>query len=253
MTTPLVIPALKRIFTVGGGSTETVELPIQWGFNTRLLSGFVGDRRGEWYPWNHPGAELTAASLVTYGASGYSFASLAVESDGSLQSGVPQLLDVVTLEDENHWMRLTTVAAGSSYVQIPVSRITLYADSLDFRADTGLVLVGDDFDLSPATYVLMSLENHTSEQSTTTVSGKPVWGDLLERGSQLGVISIGAETPVTTGSEETASAIIRYDAGLALGTMLIDDLGREWTIRGSRTLQDRRYLEFDMFRIITAG
>ena len=67
---------------------------------------------------------------------------------------------------------------------------------------------------------------------------------LTERGSQLGVLDITTGEPTTTASEETGAAVVRYESGLAVGETLTDDLGRVWTVDGSRTLEDRRYLEY---------
>ena len=66
----------------------------------------------------------------------------------------------------------------------------------------------------------------------------------------MGVLDITTAAPTTTGSQEEGTAVVRYAADLAVGTMLTDDLDREWVIDGSRTIGDRRYLEFSLYRSI---
>ena len=152
--------------------------------------------------------------------------------------------------DRNHWLRITTPEAGESYVQFNVAFIAVHNDEVGLTVEDAQ-LVGDDFALEQDTYTQFLFERHTSEQSITTTTNLPVWGELTERGSALGVISITSqEDPVTTGSQEEASAVVRYEERLAIGMLLTDDFGRTWGIRGSRTLGDRRYLEFDLSRTV---
>ena len=178
----MTTPRLNRIFRVGGSSTETVRLPIQWGFDTRLLTGFVGARDGEWYPWKSgerpTDATLTAQGLITFGATGMSFASVSVDSEGAAQAGVPGLLATLSRNDESHWVRLATPDSGDSYLQWNLTRYWGYADSFDLNLSGGQ-LVGSDFDLNDDDYVLLSFERHTAEQSVTTVTARPVWGELI--------------------------------------------------------------------------
>ena len=85
-----------------------------------------------------------------------------------------------------------------------------------------------------------------------TVIDRKTWGELTERGSALGVLDITTSGPTTTGSQEEAIAIVRYSPALAIGTALTDDLGRVWTVEGSRTIGDRRYLEYSLTRLVGA-
>ena len=64
-----------------------------------------------------------------------------------------------------------------------------------------------------------------------------------------GIVSVGSSEIQTT-SEETARLVIRYDPDLAQGKSVTDDLGREWTVRSSRAIQNRRFLEFELFRVV---
>ena len=192
---------------------------------------------------------LTAQGLLNYGPTGIAFASVSVDAEGGQQAGVPDLLTTLSRNDESEWVRIATADSGDSYLQWTVGRFRFFNDSFEFTISEGQ-LVGADFSLNDDAYVLLSFERHTAEQSVTTVTARPVWGELLERGSALGVLDISTAAPTTTGSQEEGTAIIRYAADLAVGTMLTDDLGREWVIDGSRTIGDRRYLEFSLYRSI---
>ena len=177
-----------------------------------------------------------------------------VNPDGTTQGDVPRigdLLDASNRLDDSHWVRLSKPGLDS-YVQWTVTEAYLSNAGhiqLTVPNDSGQ-LVGDDFTIAYDDHVIFTFELREADQSITTVTNFPAWGELTERGSALGVIDVttaeGGQT--TTGSQEEATAVVRYDPRFAIGTMLTDDLGREWLIQGSRTLQDRRYLEFDLTR-----
>ena len=174
-----------------------------------------------------------------------------VSPDGTPQVDVPGLGDTISIDDDDHWVRLTTPGAGESYLQWNVRMNTVFttAGRANWQAEMP-VLVGADFALAPDSYATFLFERHTADQTIVSVTDRPVWGELLERGSALGVLDITTADPTTTGSQEEAAAIVRYDAGLAIGTALTDDLARVWTIDGSRTVDDRRYLEFSLSRTV---
>ena len=249
----MTTPRLNRIFTVSGSSTRTERLPIRYGANDRQADGF-SRQRGEWYPTDAlfnalPDTAAMASDLVAFDPSFVNIEMPTVNADGSIQGGVTPLNSLLSLdEDQNHWLRITTPEAGASYVQFTVTFVRAFDDEVGISVEGG-TLVGSDFALEQDTYTQFLFERHTSEQSITTTMNLPVWGELTERGSALGVISITSQDdPVTTGVQEEASAVVRYDDRLAIGMLLTDDLDRTWGIRGSRTIQDRRYLEFDLSR-----
>ena len=249
----MTTPRLNRIVTVSGSTTETARSPVQWGYDKRLLEGFLSEKIGEWYAYSSArpeSATLTAQGLLTFGPTGMTLNAVSVGPDGEIQAGVPSLLETLSRDDEDNWVRLTTVAAGDSYLQWTIgdNRLREYSDSVDFPVMDGQ-LVGSDFDLNEFTYVLVSFARHSAEQPVRTATRK-VWAEMLERGSALGVLDITTTEPTTTGSQEEATAVFRYDPDLAVGRSLTDDLDRVWTVDGSRTTEDRRYLEYSLTRTI---
>ena len=248
----MTTPKLNRIFRVSGSSTRTERLPIRYGANDRQADAF-SDRQGEWYASKFfnglPDSATMASDLVAFAPTFINIEMPTVNEDGGIQGGVTPLNALLSaVMDRDRWLRITTPGAGESYVQFSVTFISLHNDEVGLTVENA-ALVGDDFALAQDTYTQFFFERHTSEQSITTTANLPVWGELTERGSALGVISISSEDdPVTTGSQEEASAVVRYDDRLAIGTQLTDDLARVWGIRGSRTVEDRRYLEFDLSR-----
>ena len=49
----------------------------------------------------------------------------------------------------------------------------------------------------------------------------------------------------------TAAFTTRYDIDLTVPISVTDDLGRIWTVQSARSIQDRRYLEYETFRVVT--
>lgn len=77
---------------------------------------------------------------------------------------------------------------------------------------------------------------------------KDVWGAVLERGADAGLLSLGADAGGDSieATAETATFTIRYDAALAARVDTVtDDLGRVWSIYSTKGTRDRRYLELE--------
>ena len=258
----MTTPRLNRIFSVTGSSTRTERRPIEWGYNAVTPNNVPEALAGQWCPF------LAGLSTIDDGALASEYAASVTAFDlypesvgpgGAAQTGVPRIGDqfpVGNTQDDDHWVRLSK-PGQNGYVQWAATSVRTLAGG--FQTD-GLVrvsvpggagqLVGDDFTIGYSDYVVFSFERHAADFPVTTTIDKRVWGELLERGSALGVIDVTTAqgNQVLTGSQEEGSATVRYDPGLGIGTMLVDDLARTWLIRGSRTLRDRRYLEFDLTR-----
>ena len=263
-------PRLNRIFTVSGASSEAVEGPIQWGSNVRLPDAFnLTTTMGAWYAdafaargYALPDSNVLASQLVAFAPYQFGILNPTVSPDGTNQNDVPSLRDtLMNALDRRHWMRVETPDSGESYIEFEVIRITVFVDQpMITVVEVGQgrdgfaapVLVGDDFALGPDQYVQFSFERHTALQAVETTFGRRVWGRLVERGSALGVLDITTSAPTVGASEETGSAIVRYSPDIAIGTALTDDLGRVWVIEGSRTINDRRHLEFSLARTVAA-
>ena len=253
----MTTPRLNRIFTVTGSSTATERRQIPWGFNSNRGSGFADGEPGY---WNAPSAfqmvvpDGALASVYAGMVNNFNLNPQSVNEDGTNQSDVPQigaLLDIHNRLDDGYWVRLRKPGLDS-YVEWTVTeayRSNAGVIRLNVPNDSGQ-LVGADFPIAYDDYVVFEFELRQADQSVTTTIDRRTWGELTERGSAIGVIDVTTvEAGQTlTGSQEEATAAVRYDPALAIGTALTDDLAREWLIRGSRTLKDRRYLEFDLTR-----
>ena len=261
----MTTPRLNRIFIVSGSSTQTVEEHILWGANARTDDAFlINTSAGGWYAdlQSNRGAALQASVVLASGLVSFNPYLIGIQNptvspDGTNQIDVPSLRDTVSnMGDRLHWLRVTTPDAEGAYVQFRVLRIFSFVDApmitvVEVDMPT---LSGDDFTLGPTDYTQIQFQRHTHEVSRVSVMDRKAWGELTERGSALGVLDISTSDPTTTGSQEEGIALVRYESGLAVGESLTDDLGRVWTIEGSRTLEDRRYLEYSLTRMIgTAG
>ena len=248
----MTTPRLNRIFTVSGSSTETVLALILWGINSREDAS--PDAAGEWTAFAgfpRVSGEKDASDVVSERWSLFEIYADTVNPDGSQQTDVAAWQTLREQADEGHFFRLYS-ADGESYLQATVDFLSgLRPAEIEVDRDSW-ELVGEDFTIPESGYLAFALERHQAEQSITTVTARPAWGELSERGSALGVIDLTVGGQAVTGSQEEANAVVRYDADLAIGTMLTDDLDRVWTIRGSRTVGNRRYLEFDLVRTVQA-
>ena len=263
----MTTPKLNRIVTVSGSSTQSAEQHIRWGSNDRASDAFnIQSVAGGWYAdkfinrgFALPDSAVLASDLVAFLPYMVAIQNPTVSPDGTHQINVPVLRDtLINNLDRLHWLRVRTPDSEGAYVEFYVLRITVFVDApfvtiVEVGNDEqfGLpILVGEDFTLAQDSYTQFEFENHTHQVSTTTITDRRVWGDVLERGSQLGVLDISTDDPTQTASEETATAVVRYQAALAVGETLTDDLGRVWTVEASHTTLDRRFLEYDLTRMV---
>ena len=251
MTSPRIVPRLNRLFTVTASSTITELRPIQWGYNN--FNRFLGSP-GEWWGRDTDADDFTdgiRASVVAATGQRLVFYPVAVDAEGADDASVPNLADTVSRDDNGSWVRLGKDGV-SGYIQWdnPDNIAVLIQGNILVEVNGPGMVVGEDFPIGHTDRVLVSFERRTAEQSVTEDTSVVVWGDMAERGVALGVVDIstGETGQVTTGAQEDGSAIIRYAPGRAIGQQLVDDLGRVWLINGSRTLEDRRYLEYDLTR-----
>ena len=263
MTTAGPAPRLNRLFTVSGISTETVRGPIRWGFNTRqedstfsvsvLPGAYYVRTPGGFFGEPVTAAQTSAMAIAALQPNVVGFLVETVNADGSLQTDVPSIAGV-TPDDENHWVRISTPDAYALgiYVEANVSFVTVRATDVTLRL-TDVQYVGSaDFVWGADTFVIVLLERHEADQSITEVSNRPTWGRITERGSGLAIVETAVEGTLTSESQETATVLVRYDPGRAIGTSVVDDLGRVWAVSSTRTLIDRRYLEYSLSRTVSS-
>ena len=261
---------LSRIVTVSGASAETEERPIEWLFDyhdgigisgtasTQLPShGRYAFNRGSYSgSWHfdevHDTDGLLATSIPTIELGAQS-----IFADGSPNTVLPSIeasLTDATLENvevrfrperlpDTNYFKWTATGRGDYFPGQEKFHeyIFLYVESPE--------LVGDAFSWNRNERVFFFVEEITAPQSTSETTNRKAWGQLSELGLTSGIVSVGSSEIQTT-SEETARLILRYDPDLAQGGKVTDDLGRAWTVRSSRAIQNRRYLEFELYRVV---
>ena len=261
---------LNRVVTISGASAETEEQPIEWRFDyqdgigisgtasTQLPSlGRYAVNRGSYSgSWHHDEVHDTDALLAT-SIPTLELGAQSIYADGTPNTILPSLeasLTDATLENvevrfrperlpDDNYFRWTATGRGDYFPGEAKFHefIFLYVESPE--------LVGDSFSWDRNERVFFSVSGITAPQSIGEVSNRKAWAQLVELGITSGIVAVGSSELQTT-SEETARLVIRYDPDLAQGKKVTDDLGREWTVRSSRAIRDRRFLEFELFRLV---
>ena len=262
--------SLNRVVTISGASAETSEQPIEWrmDFHDGIgISGTAstqlpslgryafnrGSYSGSWhYDEVHDTDALLAIAIPTLEVGAQS-----IFPDGSPNTILPSLeasltdatLDNVEVrfrperQDSDNYFRWTATGRGDYFPGQEKFHeyIFLYVESPE--------LVGDVFSWNRNERVFFPVEGITAPQSTSETTNRKAWGQLVELGLTSGIVSVGSSEIQTT-SEETARLILRYAPDLAQGGKVTDDLGRAWTVRSSRAIQNRRYLDFELYRVV---
>ena len=111
---------------------------------------------------------------------------------------------------------------------------------------------GNDFTLLDTEEVIVTVEGQVAASTLSNSIAYPgVWGEMNEAGISQ-VISATGDL-LTTSSEQTASLIVRYRSDLLAGATVTDDLQREWRVTSSRPIRDRRYILYDLARVVQAA
>ena len=258
--------SLNRIFTISGASAETAERGIRWRCDWQSGIGIGGTASPQLPSPGRYGFCRSYLNLWTY-SDIYDTDSLlsvappllllpaqSVNADGTPDTATPKLetaLKESALTDV--WIRFAREDAPDSYLEwTAVGRQDYFADS-EFFQEYFFVqiespeLVGNPFSWNRDDLMVVSVEGQTLAAPVSQTPEKKVWGELVEYGVTADVLAIGSVEELTPG-EESARLTIRYNGDLARGRKAIDDLNREWDVRGSRAIQERRYLQFDLTR-----
>ena len=268
MTTPRY--RLNRIVTVSGASAETEEQAILWRMDFQDgigISGTAstqlpslgryafnrGSYSGSWHfdevhdsdsllAISIPTIELGAQSIYADGTPNSVLPSIEASLTDATLDGVEVRFRPERLPDTNYF-RWTATGRSDYFPGEPKHHeyIFLYIESPG--------LVGDSFSWDRNERVFFSVSGITAPMASGETTDRKAWAQLVELGLTSGIVSVGSDNLQTT-SEETARLILRYDADLAQGKSVTDDLGREWTVRSSRAIRDRRFLEFELFRLV---
>ena len=111
---------------------------------------------------------------------------------------------------------------------------------------------GNDFTLLNTEEVLVTVEGQVAASSLSDSIAFPgIWGELNEQGISQSISATG--DVLTTSSQQTANLIVRYRSDLLAGTTVTDDLQREWRVTSSRPIRDRRYVLYELARVVQAA
>ena len=257
---------LNRVFQISGASAETAERGIRWrcDYQTGLGAagtaspqlpspGRYGFARAFLSLWTHSDVYDTD-SLLSYAPPLLLLPAQSVNADGTPDTVTPKL--ETALKDsalEDVWIRFARDDNPDSYVEwTATGRQDYYSDSAFFQefffVEVGSPeLIGDAFEWNRDDLMAFTVEGQTIAAPVSETPDKKVWGSLTEYGISTDILAIGSDELQTPG-EESARLTIRYDNRLARGKKVVDDLSREWDVRGSRAIHERRYLQFDLTR-----
>ena len=240
---------LNRLFTITASSSRTEHIPSYFIYCGYLLDNPVFLSNNCY--WSAEG--LTANGNPPSMASAWSdVTTLYLPYDfppfEESQESTPNLAELIP----GSYIRVSAAdSADSQYIQWTVGDIELdrqYFYTIPVSAyslNAGDFAFYDGADGSDCN-IRIEFEGIGIDVSRTSVESKRVWGQMTERGSQSGFVTL--EGSDVDAAQEEAEFITRYDPGLANGKSLIDDLGREWNLANSRTIYDRRYMLFEGFR-----
>ena len=259
--------SLNRVFTVSGGSAETADRAIEWRMDWQTGIGAAGTAspqlpspgryafcRGYLGLWTYSDIHDTD-SLLSVAPPMLLLPARSVLENSESDSTLPMLetsLKDSAVADKRIRFRPVSNDADNYFQWTARGRQDYYADSPYFQefffveVDTP-ELIGDSFSWNRDDAILITVEGQTMATSATETLDKKAWGRLTEYGIATDVLAIGSDEFQTPG-EESARLILRYDASLARGKTVVDDLQREWTVKGSRAIRERRYMEFDISR-----
>ena len=259
---------LNRIFTISGASAETAEQPIKWRMDWQTGLGIGGTAspqlpsprryafaRGFLNLWTSSDIHDTD-SLLDYAPPMLLLPAQSVNADSSPDTVTP-LLETALKDSalEDVWVRFAREDAPDNFVEwTATGRQDYYSDS-DYFQEFFFVqvespeLIGAAFSWARDDLMVFTVENQTLAAPVSETLEKKVWGNLTELGVTADILAIGSVETLTP-SEESARLVTRYDGNLARGKKATDDLNREWDIRGSRAINERRYLQYDLTRVV---
>ena len=141
---------------------------------------------------------------------------------------------------------------GAAYVEWAVAGVELItAPSATHTAfDITLVnrtAVGPAFAVGNT--ILVQLSGLVGASTITLNRDETVWGRQRENAVVSSLLDLGQGAVLQP--VETCAVTIPYRLGYTVGIRIIDDLGRSWEVVGTRTVGDRRQLEYTCERTVT--
>lgn len=248
----MTTPNLNRIVTVTGATTITTAQPRAFPFSIyELPPGGNRWSTGTGLTTNPEALEFLPLPAMVSGFADIKWIGSALtifNDDGTRTDFLP----------------LDTQVTGRIYLFLPIDgALTIVASwnrtALSLVRGPSLVQEGwrwevEDFQVFhdvPVVEAAVNLgyDEYTSQVMNQVGTQRTIWAEQRERGVTTGILRIGDS--LGTGTEESAAFITRYDVALAVPISITDDLGRIWTVGSARSILDRRYLEYETFRILT--
>ena len=269
----MTLPKLNRIFTVTASSERQVSSPIEWrydAYSAEPLQGYFGlyeitlPAVGKWV-WTLADAIQSLSSVNTAQAvidaeiDGLEIGRNSVNDDGTPNAVLPIPGDTLEpAELTNVEVRLGVAANfDTDYLRfMATGRSDYFSNDEKFReileieidAST-MTLVGSDFTFTETGEILITVAGQaTSATLTNPVTFGGVWGEMFEEGFSESINVTGLE--LSTAATARATFRTRYRFELLSGDTVVDDLSRAWNVASSRVLRDRRFIEYDLTRLI---
>ena len=230
-------PILRHPVDVTASSTVTTQEPTPTAFSDGYGTGFDGwyalDVNGDTLPEPTAPADLVIAVTIVLSEQFPLFPPF--DRD---RGGWPTILYGVD-------------ANGIAIAEWPITGVTnrtlfgqIIARNVAVDAATMLATVG--------VIVAFGTNYDTTAVSVTTGGVFRLLAEIAERGQTATLALEGVQVRLETdaGDMEYAAIRTRYLAEAGIGSSVTDDLGRVWTVNGSNTIGDRKYLEFQCSRSI---
>ena len=261
--------SLNRICTISGASAETEDRAIAWrcDFQTGIGAAGTADAqlpsagryafaRGYLNLWTYSDIYDTD-TLSSVAPPMLLLPAQSVNADSTPDVSLPRM--EVSLKEsalDNKWIRFRPERlASDNYLEwTATGRQDYFSDSQFFQeyffVEVGsATLHGAAFSWDRDESVIWTVEDQIIAAPVSETTGKKVWCNLVELGVSVDVLAIGSNEELTPG-EESARLTVRYNPNIARGRKVTDDLDREWDVKGSRPIRERRYLQFDLTRVV---
>ena len=230
-------PILRHPVDVTASSTVTTQEPTPTAFSSGYGGGFDGwyaqDVNGDRLPEPTAPADLVTAVVIVLSEQRPLFPPF--DRD---RGGWPTILYGID-------------ANGNAVASWPITGVTnrtlggqVIARAVAVDAATMLATVG--------VITGFGTNYDTTAVSVTTGGVFRLLAEIAERGQTATLALEGVQVRLETdaGDMEYAAIRTRYLAEAGIGSTITDDLGRVWTVNGSNTIGDRKYLEFQCSRSI---
>ena len=232
------MPALNRIATVSGSSTQTINGYAPFAFSDGYTSSQPASR-GEWSALLN-GVRLATPTIVSALAG---IDTLELDSESSLAGTFIPGGNEIALTDDRGLPLITWTVSGV----IAIRNLFNQPTGAAYAISGSTVLRDGPLD---ANDVHFGFDGSRIQVSETTTTNKRVWCEQLERGSSAGLLVLDGGTTDVEAANVNATFRLNYDPAIGNPSVITDDLGRTWDVFSVSSEQDRRYLRLEGSRAI---